>query len=133
MVHDLLGEFQTSSPFAFRQQCEDRAPSTLRSFRAQLRKPSLNDFGWAESAREGPADVECRRTRPVPILEDLSATGRMAPIAPSNGACQFKTPAGNPSGSYRCSCSSFQQGAFERRRRLIESQSHASTDSKYLA
>lgn len=29
--------------------------------------------------------------------------------------------AGNPSNSYRYSCSSFHQGAFERRRRLIES------------
>lgn len=29
--------------------------------------------------------------------------------------------AGNPSGSYRCSCSSFQQGVFERERRGVES------------
>lgn len=83
---------------------------------------------------KGPTDVECRRTRPVPILDALSATGGWRqsrhPIMHANS----KSPlAANPSTSYRCSCSSFQQGAFERGRRGVESHSQASTDSKYLA
>lgn len=98
---------------------------------ANLRSVNL---AGQKSACEGPADVECRRTRPVPILEALSETGGWRPSRHPIMHGNLKRPlAANPSTSYRCSCSSFQQGAFERGRRGVESHSQASTDSKYLA
>lgn len=106
----------------------------LARFAHSYAKTSLSEFGWAESAREGPADVDCRRTRPVPILKALSATGRMAPIAPSNNASQFKTPARRqPQQFIPLLLQQLPPGGIRTQAPPYRKPSQASTDSKYLA
>lgn len=106
----------------------------LARFAHSYAKPSASEFGWAESAREGPADVDCRRTRPVPILKALSATGRMAPIAPSNNASQFKTPARRqPQQFIPLLLQQLPPGGIRTQAPPYRKPSQASTDSKYLA
>lgn len=57
---------------------------------ANLRSVNL---AGQKSACEGPADVECRPHAARPDPRGVIRNRRMAPIAPSNNAWQFETPA----------------------------------------